>query len=292
MGGYVAMNDNIKVFVCIVVLSGDICREGCKVVKMTAVSQDGKRFCYEPDGENYCSDGRKMWYVFENFCYSCGIGKGRGEVWVAISSAAGGTACQTCSSADCYNVFDDLDYLGDWNTKYLKNEYGYSDFMQEPQLGFDEFCKSFGYDVLSDAEDVRTMYEKYKALIEKYSYSEEECEKLVDYVRTNALVIFGAENKSELLDNKIYITRAILRLARSSKQKLWQAVDLLCAAAQSVGGNSEAVFYDFLEGFVYEYEEAFGIALRGNLPECMLTPQNGVYLKKLYSKMLKLFGDD
>lgn len=286
------MNDNKKVFVCIVVLSGDICREGCKVVKMTAVSQDGKRFCYEPDGERYYADGSKMWGDFENFCHSCGIGKGRGEVWVASTPSACGTACQTCSSADCYNVFDDLDYLGDWNTKYLKNEYGYSNFMQEPQLGFDEFCKLFGYDVLSDAEDVRTMYEKYTTLIEKASYSEEECENLVDYLRTNVPAIFGAENKSELLDNKIYITRAILRLARSSKQKLWQAVDLLCAAAQSVGGNCEEAFYDFLEGFVCEYEEAFGIALKGDLPECILTPQNGEYLKALYSKMRKLSDYD
>lgn len=188
------MKNPAKVFLHILILSGDICREGCKVVKMTAVSRDGKRFCYQPDGSNYYSDGQKMWNDFKNFCHSCGIGKGCGEVWLVSSTAEVGTTCQPCRFANCVNIFDDLDYLGDWETKYLEWEYNHFNFMQRPQLGFQDFCKTCGLGVLSDAQDVQKVYEKYTTLIEKDSFSEEECEQLVDYVRSNAVGIFGAGN--------------------------------------------------------------------------------------------------
>lgn len=74
------MNEEKRIFAHALLVPEDVCREDCKVIKFTAVSADGKRFCYEPDLNDYCRDGWQMWDAFAAFCKECGLTKMCGGV--------------------------------------------------------------------------------------------------------------------------------------------------------------------------------------------------------------------
>ena len=175
---HVVMNEERRIFAHALLVPEDVCREDCKVIKFTAISADGKRFCYEPDLNDYCRDGWQMWDAFAAFCKACGLTKRRGDVWFASSHEERATSyapCNPCNTANCFDIFDQLCYLAEWETMFFEREYYCKSFLCKPRLTYDEFCKNCGYESLKDAEDVRGLYIKFKEDIDKDIYSRAEC---------------------------------------------------------------------------------------------------------------------
>ena len=262
-----------KVFAHAWLLPSDLCRERCKAVKFTAVSDEGKAFRYAPDPQDYQDDADVMWSTFRSFCKSCGVG-GRGEVWAAFSYVKEGAAyarCVPCGSENCFNLLDYLKYLADWETVFVQEEYNFKNFMQRPRISFEQFCAEIGRPVLRDAFDGLAVYRAFKEHIDKDLFSAEECRELAKFVQNNADGIYGGSSTRAWFDMQIYITNALLWLARSDKNMMAEVLDGLCDHCRARGGSAEKCFYRFLQDVSYEREIREGVYSDPGLADFLYT---------------------
>ena len=281
---HVVMNEERRIFAHALLVPEDVCREDCKVIKFTAISADGKRFCYEPDLNDYCRDGWQMWDAFAAFCKECGLTKRRGDVWFASSHEERATSyapCNPCNTANCFDIFDQLCYLAEWETMFFEREYYCKSFLCKPRLTYDEFCKNCGYESLKDAEDVRGLYIKFKEDIDKDIYSRAECVEIVQYVHDNIGGIYGGADTRTWLDMQIFITHSLLRLARSARDIFEDVFDFLCDDCKKRNRAEQKIFYDFLIYLGVEYQVESREYFKGVLPPFLYTNKSGAWLKEL-----------
>lgn len=278
------MNEEKIIFAHALLVPEDVCHEDCKVIKFTAVSSDGKRFCYEPDLNDYCRDGWQMWDAFAAFCKECGLTKRRGDVWFASSHEERATSyapCNPCNTANCFDIFDQLCYLAEWETMFFEREYYCKSFLCKSRLTYDEFCKNCGYESLKDAEDVRGLYVKFKENIDKDIYSRVECVEIAQYVHDNICGIYGGADTRTWLDMQIFIAHSLLRLARSARDMFEDVFDFLCDDCKKRNRAEQKIFYDFLIYLGVEYQVESREYFKGVLPPFLYTNKSGAWLKEL-----------
>ena len=269
-----------KVYAHAVVLPASVCKEICKVVKLTAVSEDGKKFEYEPDLSNYPDSGLDMWLAFVNFCKKCGLGDGYGQVWfddTELEEADESLRCNPCSIHYCINLYDEFLGCTAWDTVLFRQQYGFRNFMR-PEMKVDEFYESCGYKKLTDAEDLYAVCKAYEERIEKPTFSEDECVALAAFIRENVERIYHGPNVRAILDYRIYIAVALLRLARSSEVIFEECVDFLCADALARGNGFE-VLYDLFQTAGMCYDEDTGNNPSCDIPGFFYTEKNGGLLR-------------
>lgn len=272
-----------RVFAHAVVLPASVCKEVCKVVKLTAVSEDGLRFEFAPDLSDYPDSGLDMWLAFVNFCKKCGLGGGHGQVWfddTELEKADESLRCNPCSIHYCTNLYDEFLGCNAWDTILFRQQYGFRNFMR-PGMSVDEFYESCGYKKLNDAEELYAVYKAYRERIEKPTFSEEECAALAAFIRENTDAIYNYTNTRTMLDYVIYLSVALLRLARSSKALFEDSIDFLCndAVARNVGFG---ILYDLFHAVGMCYEEDTGNYLFGEIPEFLYTQKNGRFLREQF----------
>lgn len=281
-------NQEIKrVFAHALLVPGEVCRDGCKAIGFTALSEDGKRFSYKLDFNDFEQDGWNMWDRFTLFCKACGLTKTCGDVWFAWTydkTIDSTMRFECCSTSHCFNIFDQMEYLAHWETMYFPLEYQYRNFMQQPRVNFDDFCKECNLFPLKDAGDVRALYDKFKKIVDKEFYSKEECEEIVQYIHENVQYIYSAKSIRAQLDMHIYIGHALLRLARSAPDIFERVFDFVCDDCKS-RENKYGIFYDFLMGFSGQYEtESKHYLDIGKFPKFCYTKKNSEWVHRLEGK--------
>ena len=162
------------------------CGCGCRTARLVAVSEDGTAFSYTVDQSRYACSGWELWDAFSGYLKECGLAPGD-EIWFSHSYDKGFQGmlplCDPCRSVDCFDLFDNMEYLTYNSMKELRYEYSLRAAFLGREQTFEQFQKECGYDSANEPYAGRELYHAYKELIDKDMFSTEECERIAAYLR-------------------------------------------------------------------------------------------------------------
>ena len=178
-----------RVFAHAFMLPETICDQLCRLQRLVAVSEDGEAFCGEVDQSRYSESGWEVWEAFRAYCAKLGLRPGVDEVWYSESVNESFdepvAPCADCKYEHCFVLSDNMEYLARWELRRMQWGYDEKCVHLAAPIPLEELKASCGYDAANEPYAGRDLYRKYREMIDKDTFSEEECLRMAKYVEDN-----------------------------------------------------------------------------------------------------------
>lgn len=248
-------NKKLNVFAHAYMLPENSCQYGCRTRALVAISEDGAEFHFEVDQSRYNESGYEMWDAFCNYCKALGLNPRNGDMWFSISQdkvlSSDILPCKPCEGIHCFNLSDNMEYLSCWNLKRMEQEYESGSIHLKNPLSFAAFMAESGYDEANEPYAGRDLYRKYKEEIDKDSFSEEECARMVKFIAEHTHLACGVSTAAE--EQKLIV--ALLRLSRDAPELYEKSLELIFEKHKGTDSEEKLLLCDFITWLYYEYSE-------------------------------------
>lgn len=234
-----------RVFAHAFMLPETACDRRCRLERLVAVSEDGKEFCGEVDQNRYQDSCWEIWDAFRAYCAKLGLRSRWGEVWYSesIDKAFRGQAasCTECKYADCFILSDNMEYLAHWELRRMEWEYSEKSVHLSAPISMEELKAICGYDAANEPYAGRDLYRRYREVIDKDTFSEEECLRMAKYVEDNHA---SASNFGKI---SACLIEALLRLQNYAPELYEKSMAVLSADFGRATGDERRRLNDFFE---------------------------------------------
>lgn len=240
-----------RVFAHAFMLPATICDQHCRLQRLVAVPESGEAFCGEVDQSRYLDSCWEIWDRFRKYCAKLGLRSGRDEVWYSESVNEvvdePVAPCTSCKYSDCFILSDNMEYLAHWELQRMEWVYSRKSIHLAVPVSIEELKISCGYDAANEPYSGRDLYRKYREVIDKDTFSEEECLRMAKYVKENHSFASGHGETSGCM------IEALVRLKKDAPELYHKCNALLLADFKNATEDEQEVLCDFFD-WLYEEE--------------------------------------
>ena len=234
-----------RVFAHAFMLPETICDQLCRLQRLVAVSEDGEAFCGEVDQSRYSESGWEVWETFRAYCAKLGLRPGVDEVWYSESVNESFdepvAPCADCKYEHCFVLSDNMEYLARWELRRMQWGYDEKCVHLAAPIPLEELKASCGYDAANEPYAGRDLYRKYREVIDKDTFSEEECLRMAKYVKENHSFASGHGETSGCM------IEALVRLKKSAPALYAKCHATLLRDFKNASEDEQEVLCDFFD---------------------------------------------
>lgn len=234
-----------RVFAHAFMLPETVCDRYCRLQYLAAVSEDGEAFCGEVDQSRYSESGWEVWEAFRAYCAKLGLRSGVDEVWYSESVNEAFdepvAPCADCKYEHCFVLSDNMEYLARWELRRMQWGYGEKCVHLAAPVPLEELKASCGYDAANEPYAGRDLYRKYREVIDKDTFSEEECLRMAKYVEDNRQFAATVSETSGAM------IEALVRLKKSAPALYAKCHAMLLRDFKNASEDEQEALCDFFD---------------------------------------------